>query len=442
MHLALLVAVVVTVCCAETSKLPLFVEHLPTRTSLFWISTGVGPVLAFFVAWITLRGIRRDSNVSAAQLQQWDRLRAAHVLFWLLGVGIVQIVIGWPHWVRREANISWPFVDHLLMFLPVLLPIVLSWIAFYQVDRELAIRSDTTPVSLLRYLGLHTRHYFGLVVAPIFALLVLADIAELVSPGVTQSQMGMWLFFALLIGTIVSFPWLMRVVWKTRSLPAGPLRTCLEANARRAGIHLRDVLVWNTGSMSLNAAVIGFLPRWRYVLLTDALVEHFDQRQAETVFAHEIGHLKHHHLWLRVLSVFATAGAWLFVAGSIFSEPTNGWGALALAALLALVMSWYSRLLEHQADVAACQLLQTAGDVQIRPDERVASLLESLQRMTPGQGWLSRWLHPSFEQRISFVRRLSRDPHEHRRFEGRLKALACLIVGLAAMTMAMLLGGV
>ena len=46
----------------------------------------------------------------------------------------------------------------------------------------------------------------------------------------------------------------------------------------------------------LNACVTGILPRFRYVLLTDALIETMTPVEVAAVFGHEIGHIAHRHL--------------------------------------------------------------------------------------------------------------------------------------------------
>ena len=48
--------------------------------------------------------------------------------------------------------------------------------------------------------------------------------------------------------------------------------------------------------MMVNACVTGILPRFRYVLLTDALVDSLTPHEIAAVFGHEIGHIAHRHL--------------------------------------------------------------------------------------------------------------------------------------------------
>ena len=74
------------------------------------------------------------------------------------------------------------------------------------------------------------------------------------------------------------------------------MRDRLERLARRLGFRCTDILVWDTGHVVVNAGVTGALPWFRYVLLTDALVDCLDDHEIAAVFGHEIGHIAHRHL--------------------------------------------------------------------------------------------------------------------------------------------------
>src|SRR5262249_51794430 len=91
-------------------------------------------------------------------------------------------------------------------------------------------------------------------------------------------------------------PLFVRLAWPTRSLPDGPLRRRLERAAKRVGFRFNDLLVWETGHIMVNACVTGVLPWFRYVLLTDALIETLSPVEVAAVFGHEVGHVAHRHL--------------------------------------------------------------------------------------------------------------------------------------------------
>ena len=104
-----------------------------------------------------------------------------------------------------------------------------------------------------------------------------------------------WPSMGLLV--LVLSPLFVRLAWPTRPLPPGPLRDRLEHLAKRFGFRCTDILVWDTGHVLVNAGVTGALPWFRYVLLTDALIENLNPLEVAAVFGHEIGHIAHRHLF-------------------------------------------------------------------------------------------------------------------------------------------------
>ena len=51
----------------------------------------------------------------------------------------------------------------------------------------------------------------------------------------------------------------------------------------------------------ITAGVMGLVSRFRYIMVTEALLEMLTPDEIDQVIAHEIGHIKHHHLVLYLL---------------------------------------------------------------------------------------------------------------------------------------------
>lgn len=110
-------------------------------------------------------------------------------------------------------------------------------------------------------------------------------------------------------------PEFLRRVIPTRPLPLNwPLRKRLEALCQRTGLKYRDILLWETNRSMGNAMVMGLFPRVRYIFLSDLLLETMRDEEIEAVFAHEIGHIVHRHMWWYVLFMVLVM---LFVMGPI-----------------------------------------------------------------------------------------------------------------------------
>ena len=177
-------------------------------------------------------------------------------------------------------------------------------------------------------------------------------------------------------------PLIIRWVWDTRPLPQGDLRQRLVAMCEQYGVGVRELLLWRTFGGMVNGAVMGFLGPVRYILLTDALLDALPTPQVEAVMAHELAHIRRHHMfWMMaaaatamiVLSTGFRLGLDLVIP---YVEPrAQGRRAVAqqvqamLASDMALetiayvpavgcwffVFGWVSRRFERQADTFAVQ---------------------------------------------------------------------------------------
>ena len=237
-----------------------------------------GLALAVLVlAYAAGRAARREARGRSARQRVFRVARALVLTITLVWFGYALFFLGWGEAVRHL--VERPTLPPLVapgMFLATL-PVYLTWAlllaAEYPIIRQrresrlLIDLNDGRPVHspppAWRYWvgALRQRLLFALV--PLALLMVLRDTALFAlwamgassSPGI---EAGLFVASALLI--IALSPELIRRLLPTRPLPAGPLRDRLERMGQRTGLPMRDVLVWDTDSTMVNAAVIGFLP--------------------------------------------------------------------------------------------------------------------------------------------------------------------------------------
>lgn len=353
-------------------------------------------LLAALISAVTthrLRGGRaRAASASASHidtaLNGYYRLRFLHGGALVAIYAVVVYVLGW----RELVWVNWGLarsvlVDDLLILAPFLLPVVIAWLCYYNVER--ALREHATSESAAAggfwsrwdYLSFQIRHSLALVLAPVLVLLTAQDALDRWAPGAFDDlDKHVWplaVLFSVLAATVVLYPLLIRWLWHAKPLPAGPLRARLETLSRRAGFRASDILVWDTRRGVANAAVAGIIPQVRYVLLSDALLHHLSDDEVEAVFGHEVGHIKHHHLAYYVL--FAALGMLLFHQLAPLADRWSdlladtapvlrrqqalaGWttGLLWVAGYIGLVFGFLSRRFERQADVFGCRAISCA----------------------------------------------------------------------------------
>jgi STE24 endopeptidase len=367
-----------------------------------------------------------------------------------------------------------------------MIPVVLAWIgliwAQYPLDR--AIREQNLmaalnagdaffqPPELGPYLASNTRLQVFSLLAPVAIAILLRDLVMLLMSRSQRFDLAEMDIIATLVGAGFVFligPEILRRVLPVTRLPDSPLRERLEAMCDRLGLRYRDILIWRTHFSFGNAAVMGLVPRFRYIMLSDLLIETMNERQIEAVFAHEVGHVKHWHMtWYVIFAVVFFA--WLDASEQVLSWAiwnNNVPASMPLDAIIFglgiigffIVFGSLSRSFERQADLFAARSVvggQAASAVQPAGVEVFNSALAHVARINNmpldatsysiGRGrwgrvygWLvhhsGTWLHGSIRSRMEYLRSLPDAPEATARFDRRMYAIRVgLLVALCSTT--------
>ncbi len=256
------------------------------------------------------------------------------------------------------------------------------------------------PALLLPFCFFATQKAFPHLPFFVFGLLLLAQYALLTA------------LFACVI------PFALGWVWKGKPLEDSTLRQRLHQLADKAGVAYRDIILLRTQSSKLaNAWVAGILPQWRSVFLTDYLLEHLTLEEIETIFAHELGHIKHRHLLKQVAwIVLGFGGQSLLIHLSLLlfdSLPTlPPWlywllfvgvnlGAILLVVQLGLMRFW--RGMEFEADAYAVALTQQPA-VFLQALRKLIELNDAPEDLDTFNEMLS--THPNFTARAEAIENL------------------------------------
>jgi hypothetical protein len=135
-------------------------------------------------------------------------------------------------------------------------------------------------------------------------------------------------------------------------------------------VRCREVLLWHTHHNVGNAAVMGLVPRFRYVMLSDVLIETLRDEQIVAVYAHEVGHIIHRHMvWYGVFFVALTCALLGFsdtvstAAGRVGISQHWVDSVYPFFSILMFVacFGYVSRRFERQADVFAARTVEIMG---------------------------------------------------------------------------------
>lgn len=349
-------------------------------------SVGVGLLLALGGLWLTahaavLRSMRRLDSTGdhGAALRAERAVMVSRVLAILL-FGVACTVGGWVAAVRDVLG-DRLVLDELVAVMPMLVFLAAGWLSAYEVERR--IRESTIFRRLHEGQPLHqppTRLGWTWSRARIEILTVAIPLSLVFTwTEWLASQRGRWawlaagdgaaesgLQFAGVIAVFLLVPLMLRQVWDAVELGPGELRRRIDAMLTHYRVRVRGPLVWRTGGMSLNGAILGAMYPARYLLLTDALLEQLRWRHVEAVLAHEVGHVRRHHLpWLALTMVSVISASSLvlaFPAMAISGEASQGVvtqfsGTLLVLAITIVAFGWVSRRFEWQADAFAVRHL-------------------------------------------------------------------------------------
>lgn len=343
------------------------------------------PAILLLVAWGGVWAFLRQLNRTRRPMWMLraDRLLSLSRMVMVLGGGALILGDGWLTWVRERTG-DLVLVDEMLAITPTMLGLAGTWAVQHALEVRLrdAIRlrrlDEGRPIwptpGRMSYVVGQFRMQLGLLGVPIVSILGLSEAARW---GLTRlgDDAPTWAADAASVATAVIVftlaPLGMRLVLPISPLPAGSVRNDLVSMCRTLGVRVGDVMLWRTHGTLVNAAVVGVLPRIRYVLLTDAIIEQVPRAALRAVIAHELAHVRHRHVpWL-----VATVAGLLTLAGVVSAVPAValvarghaadgalvGWtaGGLGLAALVGVgfVFGWVSRRYERQADTYAVQVM-------------------------------------------------------------------------------------
>lgn len=199
----------------------------------------------------------------------------------------------------------------------------------------------------------------------------------------------------------------------------------------------------------LTAGIMGIIPRYRYILVTESLLNLLSVEELKAVLAHEMGHARYRHLLfyglffagyvILSLGIFDLFFYWMaaqpVLADVLLKEGDGGAGVfyllLSIPMLLSLllyfryVFGFFMRNFERQADLYSASLMRTPG--------HTVSSLEKIAFFSGKSRDIPSWHHFSIRERVDALKRTLVDPgfiRRHNRF-----ILACFglyLVGLLA----------
>ena len=418
---------------------------------------GYGLLVGVMGAWSRWVSRRIHRGNISRHLRRFTRamfLARIGVAVWL-GWGL--FALGWGEFVLDMMGRAGRWTIQTPAALAGTLPALLAWAGLwwsqYPADRALREQSLLSaleyglpvfaPPGFRSYLKANLRLQMLFTVVPVVMLLAAHDLllVTVLEPFRITPQERPWLNFGLLLvasGAIfVIAPEILRWVLHTQPLEDSPLRRRMEELCRRHGMKYRDILLWRTDNNMGNAAVMGVIPRFRYILLSDLVLQTMTDEQIEAVFAHELGHVVHRHMLWYLLFVlifmFALIGPGQWVESHLSFTWLGHWVLQDVAqklvelvlligagAIFLLSFGYVSRRFERQADVFAARTMQGEAALEKAQDSRshvgahgariFRSALHRVAAINNIPVAARSWCHGSIASRMDYLENLAQNP--------------------------------
>ncbi len=466
------ILIVAIVLLADSAPPPLW----PDLPEGWVLGLAWGPVaLILFAFWMIERGCRK--RLLAGQfpkpiLHSERAERIARSLILIVHAKSV-FLLGHAQVIRNHLG-DLILIDEIIIMLPTLIGVVLLWWIHEPLERRLReamlIRrlDEGKPLYAIpgrwRHVFMQTRLHLLMLLIPLLLIVGLVETIGMLLPrwidGPNQGWATDLASFGAGLLIFLLAPLLMRFILHVEPLGEGPVRDDLTTVCERHRVRVRDILLWNTGGMMINAAVMGVVGHLRFVLLTDGLLETMRRSEVIAVMAHEIGHIRRHHLpWLlgalMALLMTTLSGAylvlnwWMPARTSVEVDQVAPLELIITAigfVLTLLVFGWISRRLERQADTFAVQHICGLGDEDKNAEEKPRITEEAVQTMRSALGAIAHlnsvaptrrsWRHGSIRWRQDYLQTLINHPLTNLpidRTVRRIKlAIALLIISVMA----------
>jgi Zn-dependent protease with chaperone function len=382
-------------------------------TIVFTVGATVVPaILVYFSGSYAARTTSTDVEEQVRRLYLFKRTAIVFEILLLVGYVCEIHLLNLPLLIHQRLQFL-PFVNmrQTLAIIPLIVGLMLIRVALYEID-QLVLRQRWKRSELLSF---HLK-FLLLPLMPLFVYLAILDLIVLLPTGVKAFFIEhVYLLIALaamlILSAYVYAPLLLGLIWKTVPLAHPDLEARLHRLAERDGIKYKNIVVWQTGSLSIaNAAVAGIAPWARKIFLTDALMRRFTVEEIETIVAHEFGHIRYKHL-LTYLLFWLTYFLghmlfYLYIVAPIESALPESSILPSIVTIaffvfyFVFVFRYLSRRFEHQADLYAVRL---TGNPEV-----FKSALSRLALLNYFPKSIRRLFevfhtHPSIHRRIAFI---------------------------------------
>ncbi|MBN1932457.1 MAG: M48 family metalloprotease [Desulfobacterales bacterium] len=261
-------------------------------------------------------------------------------------------------------------------------------------------------------------------------------------------------FLVFLFAVAIFGPALIQKFWRCKPLEKGNERLQIEHLCTKAGLKYANILYWPIfGGKMITAGVMGMIKKFRYILVTHALLHFLEPEEIDAVIAHEIGHIKKKHLLfylfffvgymllsyatfdLIIFSIIYTNPLYYLVAATGLDQTILVSAFFSVASIIIFflyfryIFGYFMRNFERQADTYVYTLFESG--------KALISTLEKIAATSGQRPDKPNWHHFSIKERIEYLKKCEKDKSWISRQDRKIKkSVTVYVVGM------LLIGGI
>lgn len=356
------------------------------------------------------------------------------------GLSLPSFFISWPLFSRMPTLLALIFMALFVSYLAAV------WGFAYDAHRSLY----GTDISRSAYVW----SQISFSVPVLLPWLVLSAITDLINAlpfawlkeqlATTTGSVVYFMFFLVIVAVIG--PAMIQKFWRCRPLEDSAMRQRIEALCKKANLEYANILYWPIfGGRMITAGVMGLIKKFRYILVTSALLSSLQPAEIDAVIAHEIGHVKRYHLVFYLVffagfMVLTYATYDLIFYAVIYTEPMFqffsrfGFNPVTLTSVFLsvnmvvifliyfrFIFGYFMRNFERQADGYVYTLFDTA--------QPLISTLEKIAYTSGQSPDRPNWHHFSISERIGHLARCEIDRRTIDRHDRKVRNSILVFVG-------------
>lgn len=191
-------------------------------------------------------------------------------------------------------------LDELFVLLPVVFSLFTSLVIFLDLTGKIS-KSDLLYLSIKRKIGIACIRFQSCLLFVIFPAVTIIFIRDLEPYLKNLNAFEKSVSFAALFVTLATgLPLLLLTACSHTNFNDQVLKHQIKTIFTQNQINLRRLRIWRTGNQIANAAVIGFIPRFRMLILSDKLLKIFSKNEVLAIVRHEAGHVMLWHTFTRL----------------------------------------------------------------------------------------------------------------------------------------------